>query len=332
MSLYYNSKSMKKESLYPPFTIGVDLGGTNTAFAIVDSVGHILESGSFPTATATVGKWTDRLSSELDAMMRRTGLEDCVEGIGVGAPCANAVTGSIEAATDLPWPSPIPLAHMIESRLGLPVRVSNDANAAAIGEMTYGTAAGMRNFIVLTLGTGVGAGVVCDGHLMTGARGFAGELGHVTFPFAGDRVCGCGRKGCLQTVASAKGIRETTRRFLSEYTGHSVLREVPEEERSPKFVEDAARKGDAVAQKVYDFTGRCLGMAAAEFAAFADPEAIILFGGVARAADLLLNPMREAFHDSALHLYRDRVRFLVSSVDDSAAAVLGAASLPYMKY
>lgn len=323
---------MKKESLYPPFTIGVDLGGTNTAYAIVDSVGHIIESGSFPTATPTVEAWADRLSDELSAISSRNGLGDQIEGVGIGAPCANAVTGSIEAATDLPWPSPIPLANMMESRLGLPVTVSNDANAAAIGEMTYGVTAGLKNFIVLTLGTGVGSGVVCDGHLLTGARGFAGELGHVTFPFASDRICGCGRKGCLQTVASAKGIVETARRLLAAHDRPSPLREIPEEQLNAKVVEDAAKNGDEIACEVYEFTGTCLGKAAAEFAAFADPEAIILFGGVARAGDLLLKPMRKAFHRSALHLYRDRVRFLVSSVRGSDAAILGAASLPYIKY
>lgn len=323
---------MDKESLYPPYTIGVDLGGTTTSFAVVDSVGHIVGSGMFPTATPTVKAWADRLSREIEKMVGDFGLEDQIDGVGIGAPCANAVTGCIEAATDLPWPSPIPLSQMLESRLGLHVTVSNDANAAAIGEMTYGAAAGLRNFIVLTLGTGVGSGIVCDGHLLTGARGFAGELGHVTFPFAGDRVCGCGRKGCLQTVASAKGIVETTRRLLAETDMPSVLRDMPESEISAKTVDIAAREGDTLARDVYDFTGRCLGQAAAEFAAFADPEAIILFGGVARAGDLLLDPMREAFRNSALHLYRDRVRFLLSGVKDSDAAILGAASLPYIKY
>lgn len=323
---------MDTESLYPPFTVGVDLGGTTTAFAIVDSVGHIVRRGVFPTETPTVKVWADRLSREIEAMVAEAGLDDQIDGVGIGAPCANAVTGCIEAATDLPWPSPIPLSQMLESRLGLHVTVSNDANAAAIGEMTYGAAAGLRNFIVLTLGTGVGSGIVCDGHLLTGARGFAGELGHVTFPFAADRQCGCGRKGCLQTVASAKGILETTLRMLESSDRPSSLRDLPVGELSAKTVDIAARRGDALAREVYDFTGRCLGQAAAEFASFADPEAIILFGGVARAGDLLLDPMREAFSASALHLYRDRVRFLLSEVRDSDAAILGAASLPYIKY
>lgn len=333
---------MKNGEIYPPYTVGVDLGGTNTELAVVDAVGHIIARDSFPTAvpkrgtengdsSPVVGDWADELATRINRMIRESGLEERIEGIGIGAPCANAVTGCIEAATDLPWPSPIALANMMESRLGIPVTVSNDANAAAIGEMTYGAAAGLKNFIVLTLGTGVGSGIVCDGHLMTGARGFAGELGHVTFPFAADRLCGCGRHGCLQTVASAKGIRLTAKRLLSDTERQSSLRDIPEKDMSPKVIEQAARNGDTLAAEVYEFTGRCLGLAAAEFAAFTDPEAIILFGGVSKAGDLLLEPMRRAFHDTALHLYRDRVRFLLSGVNDSDAAILGAASLPFIK-
>lgn len=321
---------MTKQQLYPPYTVGVDMGGTNTAFAIVDSVGHILAKDSFPTATASAEVWADTLSRKISCMIADSAFEGEIEGVGIGAPCANSVTGCVEAATDLPWPSPIPLASMIESRLGIPTVIANDANATAIGEMTYGAAVGMRNFIVLTLGTGVGSGIVCDGHLLSGARGFAGELGHVTFPFASDRLCGCGRRGCLQTVAAAKGIRETARRLLEESDRESALRDIPESERSPLAIEQAARSGDPLAQEVYAFTGECLGKAAAEFAAFSDPEAIILFGGIARAGELLLKPMREAFVANSLHLYRDRVRFLCSALDDAEAAILGAASLPYM--
>ncbi len=333
---------MKNGEIYPPFTVGVDLGGTNTELAVVDTVGHILARDSFPTAVVrnnpesaepipTVSDWADELATRISRMIHEAGVEQRIEGIGIGAPCANAVTGCIEAATDLPWSSPIALVNMMESRLGLSVTISNDANAAAIGEMTYGAAAGLKNFIVLTLGTGVGSGIVCDGHLLSGARGFAGELGHVTFPFAADRLCGCGRYGCLQTVASAKGIRLTAKRMLADTDKPSVLRDIPEQDMSPRVIEQAARSGDKLAAEVYEFTGRCLGFAAAEFAAFTDPEAIILFGGVSKAGDLLLKPMREAFHDRALHLYRDRVRFLLSGVNDSDAAILGAASLPFIK-
>ena len=317
-------------SLYPPFTVGVDLGGTNTVVAIVDSVGHIVTSNSFPTATSSIGQWADILAEMVREMIRITDLHGHVKGIGIGAPCANAVTGTIEAATDLPWPSPIPLANLVQSRLQLPTVVTNDANAAAIGEMTYGAAAGMKNFIVLTLGTGVGSGIVCDGHLLSGTRGFAGELGHVTFPFAADRPCGCGRHGCLQTVASAKGIVTTTRHLLNVSDHPSILRSIDADKITAKIVCEAAMQGDELAKEVYDYTGRCLGKAAAEFAAFTDPEAIILFGGVANAGELLLKPMSEAFRENSLHLYKDRVRFLRSGLEGADAAVLGAASLPLL--
>ena len=298
--------------------MGVYLGGTNTAFAIVDSVGHIVANDSIPTRTPTVEKWADNLASKISRMIADNILEGMIEGIGIGAPCANASTGCIEGATNLPWPSPIALVNMI----------SNDANAAAIGEMTYGAAAGLRNFIVLTLGTSVGGGIVCDGHLLSGRSGFAGELGHVTFPFASDRLCSCGRYGCLHTIGSADGIRKTARRMLAESDEPSVLRDIPQGEMTPKKVQIAACDGDRLANRIYEFTGHCLGKAAAEFAAVTDPEAFILFGGVSKAGDLLLKPMREAFLESALFLYKDRVRFLLSKLHDADAAILGAASLP----
>lgn len=321
---------MDTNPIYPPFTVGIDLGGTNTAFAVVDSVGHILAKDSIPTRTPSVEQWADTLASRITMMVSDLDLDGQVEGVGIGAPCANAITGCIEAATNLPWPSPIPLVNMMESRLGLRTVISNDANAAAIGEMTYGAAAGLKNFIVLTLGTSVGGGIVCDGHLLSGTRGFAGELGHVTFPFAAGRECSCGRKGCLHTVASAGGILTTARKILSESDAPSVLRDIPQEEMTTKDVAVAAGNGDRLAKRVYDFTGHCLGKAAAEFAAVTDPEAIILFGGVAKAGDLLLKPMKEAFVENALFLYNDRVRFLLSKLDDADAAILGAASLPYL--
>lgn len=312
---------------YPPCSIGVDLGGTNTVFGLVDAVGHILARDSFPTATPDVESWADMLASRINELIAGSGI-DQIAGIGIGAPCANAVTGSIEAATNLPWPSPIPLAGMISRRLAVPVVVTNDANAAAIGEMTYGAAAGLHNFIVLTLGTGVGAGIVCDGHLLSGTRGFAGELGHTSFHFTGGRLCACGRTGCLQTVASASGVVETARRLLAKSDCSSALREIPADSLSSRVIAHAARQGDRLACKVFEFTGECLGLAAAEFATFSDPEAVILFGGVAKAGELLLRPMRAAFQRNALHLYRDRVRFLCSGLDGAGAAVLGAASLP----
>ena len=321
---------MQTRPLYPPFTIGVDLGGTNTVFAIVDKTGYIIDKESFPTKTPSIEAWADMLAEGIEAMIARCSLQGKIEGVGIGAPSANASTGSIEGATNLPWAPPIPLTNLMEARLSMPVKINNDANAAAIGEKAYGVAAGMNDFIVLTLGTGVGAGVVCNGHLLSGARGFAGELGHVSFPFAKGRMCGCGREGCLETVASARGVVDTARRLMSDSARESSLRSLDDAELTSKSIYDAAMAGDELSQEVFAFTGECLGKAAAEFAAFTDPEAIILFGGVAKAGDLLIGPMRDAFMKSSLHLYRDRVRFLISALEGANAALIGAASLPLL--
>lgn len=312
------------------YTIGIDLGGTNTEYALVDKSGNILRQGKFPTVTPTIEEWADTLAKHIKNITSEGEGNINIDGIGIGAPCANTETGTIEGATDLPWQSPIPLRELIEERTGLPVTVGNDANAAAIGEMAYGSARGLRNFIVLTLGTGVGSGIVCDGHLLTGARGFAGELGHVTFPFAADRDCGCGRKGCLQTIASAKGILETARRLLSESDQPSLLRNIDTDSLSAKTIAEAANKGDLLANEIFEFTGNCIGKACAEFAAFTDPDAIIFFGGVSQAGELLLHSIRESFKEHALFLYRDRVEFTTSGLPDAKAALLGAAALPYL--
>lgn len=322
--------TMSDLSFIPPFTVGVDLGGTNTAFAVVDSQGNILAKDSIPTHTPTIEAWATNLFTKLSAMITENGLDGKVIGIGVGAPAANAISGCIEGATNLPWSLPVPMVDTLQKITGIPTSITNDANAAAIGEMAYGAAKGLKNFIVLTLGTGIGSGIVVDGHLLTGSSGFAGELGHVRFPFAQDRLCGCGRYGCLETIGSARGVVETAKRMLRSSDEPSQIREIPEAKLTPKDVSMAALNGDKIANEVWQFTGKCLGEASAEFASMADPEAIIIFGGVAKAGELILAPMREAFKANALHLYRDRVRFLQSSLPDADAAILGAAALPYM--
>ena len=311
-------------------SIGVDLGGTNTSIGIVDNQGNIISKKTISSLTESPTQWRDGVIEVIENLITEHGAGRRISGIGIGAPCANAITGTIEAATDLPWPSPIPLVKLFKEKTELPVIVTNDANAAAIGEMIYGVAKGYNNFIVLTLGTGVGAGVVCDGHLLSGSRGFAGELGHVTFPFAKGRMCGCGRDGCLQTVASAKGIVETAMRFLKDKDEPSSLRDIPENNLTAKTIAEEAEKGDRLAEEIFKFTGECLGKAAAEFAALTDPQAIILFGGVANAGDLLLKPMIKAFKENSLHLYKNEVSFFISNIPESQAAVLGAASLPFL--
>lgn len=313
------------------YTIGVDVGGTNTQLALVDIAGRIVARDYLPTTGhSDVECYVRKLGSKIIALVDDNNARGHVKGIGIGAPCANAASGVIEGATNLPWPSPIPLVDLVEKATGIPTVISNDANAAAVGEMTYGSARGCRDFIMLTLGTGVGAGVICDGHLLSGTRGFAGELGHIFFHFAADRPCECGRNGCLQTVASAGGVVATARRLLADGSRPSTLRDLPDRELSAQAIGLAADAGDSLALEVFDYTGRCLGEACSTFAAFTDPDAIILFGGVARAARHMLPSMREALEKHALHIYRNRIKVSVSSLPDSDAAILGAASLPFI--
>lgn len=305
------------------YAIGIDMGGTNTAFGLVDRQGRILAQGNVPTTGhPTPEAWADALCEAIDTERTALGPDAQAVGCGIGAPCANTATGCIENAADLPWPT-FPICGLLSDRLGVKVTVTNDANAAAAGEMAYGAARGMKNFVMLTLGTGVGGGVVCDGHLLSGARGFAGELGHVVV--GGDRPCGCGRKGCLETYCSARGVVATAREMLASTSEPSALR--GRGELTSKDIYDAAVAGDALARAVFGYTGAVLGQAAANFAAVTDPDAIVLFGGVARAGELLTGAMAAAFRAAALHLYRDRVKILVSELNDAQAPILGASAL-----
>lgn len=312
------------------YVLGIDIGGTNTEYAIVSRRGDIVLRGSIPTTGHDdFHDYIANLKDAINEMLAKEGLTENIRGIGVGAPCANQYTGWIEAATDLPWPSPIPLAGLLEQAFSLPVAITNDANAAAAGEMTYGKARGLKNFIMITLGTGVGSGIVCDGHLLSGSQGFAGELGHVVVKEDSDRKCGCGRTGCLQTYCSAKGVKETARRMLAESDEPSALRDLTPEQLTPKAISECANKGDALAKKVYDFTGKVLGEACANFASFTDPDAFMLFGGVSKAGDLIARPMREALEANVLHLYRNRIEILFSSLPDAEAALLGASAMAW---
>lgn len=324
---FYSAMKDLKEKNY---VLGIDMGGTNTEFAVVNARGEIVDRDSIPTVGhRDIYDYVARLKSGVEALVKRSNTRGCLRGIGVGAPCANRYTGCIEAATDLPWPSPIPLAALLEQAFSLPVSITNDANAAAAGEMAYGRARGLKNFIMVTLGTGVGSGIVCDGHLLSGTRGFAGELGHVVVRGNGDRLCGCGRYDCLETYCSAKGVVRTAKELLGNCQDTSELRAIPEDSLTAKAICDAARRGDAIANEVYDFTGRMLGKACADFAAFTDPEAFILFGGVAKAGNLIVEPMREAMEENMLHLYKNRVEILFSSLSDAEAALLGASALAW---
>ena len=310
-----------------PYVIGVDLGGTNTVFGIVDARGNVVVNASIKTAVHNeIELYLDDLVVGLNMLIEQVGGKDKIRGIGVGAPNGNYFNGSIEFAPNLPWKGKIPLAQMLQERIGIPVALTNDANAAAIGEMTYGVARGMKDFIVITLGTGVGSGIVVGGQLVYGHDGFAGELGHMIVRRNG-RMCGCGRQGCLETYTSATGVARTAREYLSIRSDESLLRSVDVESITSKDVYDAAMQGDALALEIFEATGAILGESFADFVTFSSPEAIILFGGLTKSGDLLMNPIKHHMEKNLLPIYKGKTKLLFSQLKESDAAVLGASAL-----
>lgn len=310
--------------------IGIDIGGTNTVFGIVDARGNVLASGSIKTRSgADFNDYTDILHREISSLVNRQNLDGRIRGIGIGAPNGNYYTGMIETQINLPWPAPIPLVPLLSEKFGIPVAVTNDANAAAIGEMTYGVARSMKHFIMITLGTGVGSGVVIDGNMVYGYDGMAGELGHITARRQG-RQCACGRRGCLETYCSATGVVTTAREFLAARPAEeSVLREIPECEMTSKNVFDAAVKGDRIALDVFEFTGKVLGESLADFASFTSPEAFVLFGGLANAGDLIMKPLIESFEANNMPMHKGKIKILTSALPHGDAAILGASALAW---
>lgn len=319
------------ENAMKPYVIGLDLGGTNSVFGIVDARGDIkattaIKTGGYKTVDEYVKASVEALQPVLDTI---GGIEK-IKGMGIGAPNGNYYSGTIEFAPNLPWAHDgvVPLAELFSKALGIPVALTNDANAAALGEMTYGVARGMKNFIDITLGTGVGSGIVINGQMVYGSDGFAGELGHViVVPGEAGRVCGCGRKGCLETYCSATGVARTAREFLETTDEPSLLREMKPEDITSYDVSVAAGKGDALAKRIYDFTGKMLGEACANFAAFSAPEAFVFFGGLTKAGDLLMEPLKKAYDENVLKIFKGKAKFLVSTLDGSSAAVLGASAV-----
>lgn len=313
-----------------PYAIGLDLGGTNSVFGIVDNEGNIIETASMKTGGYTEAKdYFNAAFDTLTPIIEKVGGLDKIERMGIGAPNGNYLNGCIEMAPNLPWAheTSVPLAKMFSERLGgMSVHITNDANAAALGEMTYGVARGMKNFIVLTLGTGVGSGIVINGQMVYGCDGMAGELGHVIMRRDG-RQCGCGRRGCLEAYCSATGVARTAREWLSATDRPSLLREIPMEKITSLDVCIAAGKGDAMANEIFQFTGEMLGEACANFAAFSSPEAFIFFGGMTKAGDLIMKPIEETYRAKVMPVFRDKPKFLVSSLDGAGAAVLGAAAI-----
>lgn len=321
---------MKSLSKLKPYVIGLDLGGTNSVFGIVDSRGDIKATTSIKTqGYDDVNDYVAASVEALQLIIDQVGGIDTIKAMGIGAPNGNYYNGTIEFAPNLSWGhnGVVPLAKMFSEKLGIPVALTNDANAAAIGEMTYGVARGMKNFIVITLGTGVGSGIVVNGQLVYGSDGFAGELGHVVVRREDGRSCGCGRNGCLEAYCSATGVARTARELLETTEEPSSLREMILEDITSLDVSIAAEKGDKLAQHVYQTTGEMLGEACANFAAFSSPEAFIFFGGLTKAGDLLMKPLKESYDKNVLKIYKDKAKFLISGLDGSSAAVLGASAI-----
>ena len=319
------------ENALKPYVIGLDLGGTNSVFGIVDARGEIKATTAIKTGGYTKGE--DYVKDAVEAIqpiIDTVGGIEKIKAMGIGAPNANYYTGTIEFAPNLPWAHTcvVPLAKMFSDALGIPVAITNDANAAALGEMTYGVARGMKNFIDITLGTGVGSGIVVNGQMVYGSDGFAGELGHVCMVRGEEgRPCGCGRKGCLEAYCSATGVARTAREFLEKSDEPSILRDMKPEDITSYDVSVAASKGDALAKRVYEFTGNMLGEACADFAAFSSPEAFVFFGGLTKAGDLLMKPVKESYDKHVLNIFKGKAKFLVSTLDGSSAAVLGASAV-----
>ena len=313
-----------------PYVLGLDMGGTNSVLGVVDARGHVLGRTSIKTqAYRDINDYVNALYEEAEKIIEPLGGMEIVRGIGAGVPNGNFYTGYIQEAMNLPWQT-VPFAQLVSERFGLPCRITNDANAAAMGEMTYGAAKGMKNFIMITLGTGVGSGIVIDGNVVYGHDGFAGELGHTTAVRGENaRPCNCGKMGCLEAYASATGVARTAKEILTSTTKETILRQLDIDNITSKDVYDAAEQGDEVAKEIFDFTGTILGQQLADFIAFSAPEAIVLFGGLTKSGDWIKRPIEEAMNKNVLPLWKNKVKVLFSDLKEADAAVLGASALAW---
>jgi len=310
--------------------IGIDVGGQTSKCGVVDARGTVLAQTVIRSdETESAEEFIASLAEALNRIIADAGAEGRIRGIGVGAPNGNYYTGCIESAPNLAWGhEKVEFAKLLQEQMnGIPVSLTNDANAAAVGEMTYGAARGMKNFIMITLGTGVGSGIVINGEVVYGHDGFAGELGHTCAVRHNGRACGCGKSGCLEAYCSAIGVARTAREWLEMTDEPSELRSL--DKITSKDVYDAAKDGDAIALKIFEFTGRILGEKLADFIAFSAPEAIVLFGGLARSKEFLTEPILKAMNENVLPLWRDKVKLVYSSLKESDAAILGASALAW---
>jgi len=311
--------------------VGIDIGGQTSKCGVVDARGSVLAQTVIRSDDTTdAGEFIQSLAQAINHIVAEAGAEGRIRGVGVGAPNGNYYTGTIEYAPNLKWGGAkvIPFAKMLSEALdGVPVSLTNDANAAAVGEMTYGAARGMKNFIMITLGTGVGSGIVIDGNVVYGHDGFAGELGHTCAVRHNGRACGCGKTGCLEAYCSAIGVARTAREWLEMSDEPSELRSL--DKITSKDVYDAAKDGDALAIKIFNYTGRILGEKLADFIEFSAPEAIVLFGGLARSKEFLTEPIVTAMNANVLPMWRNKVKLVYSSLKESDAAILGASALAW---
>ena len=313
-----------------PYVLGLDMGGTNSVLGIVDARGHVLGRTSLKTQDyRDINDYVQALYDEALKIIAPIGSLEMFRGIGAGVPNGNYYTGRIEGAMNLPWQS-VPFAELMTQKFGIPCTITNDANAAAMGEMTYGAAKGMKNFIMITLGTGVGSGIVVDGKILYGHDGFAGELGHTCVDRTPNaRPCNCGKKGCLEAYASATGVSRTAKEILATTSEETLLRQLDPDHITSKDVFDAAEQGDEVAKRIFDYTGTILGQALADFVQFSAPEAIVLFGGLTKSGHWIMDPVVRALNENVLPLWRNKVKVLFSDLKEADAAVLGASALAW---
>jgi len=310
--------------------LGIDIGGTNTVFGLIDREGICIAEGTLPTQKhADVEDYIDELFQAINTEKKNLPYDIDIKGIGIGAPNASYYTGTIEDAANLRWKGSIPLAKLVQKRLDVPVFITNDANAAAMGEKVFGAARDMNNFMVITLGTGLGSGIFANGDVLHGHDGFAGEVGHMIVRKSG-RECGCGRKGCLETYVSATGVKRSVYKLLARHNGDSELRDVPFNKLTAKMVAEAADRGDAVAKETFTYTATVLGEVLANVVAVTSPEAIFLFGGLTKAGGILFDPVRETLEKNLLSIFKNKIRVLPSGLKDNAA-VLGSAALVWNK-
>ncbi|HRB31037.1 MAG TPA: ROK family protein [Ferruginibacter sp.] len=312
-----------------PYAVGIDVGGTTTKFGIVNRDGEIIVQDRLPTNShELVEEFINDVYVKLMPMIQNAGGIENFAGIGMGAPNGNIYTGTIEYAPNLRWKGIIPIAQLMEKKFGLTTKLTNDANAAAMGEMIFGCAKGCKHFITITLGTGVGSGIVIDGKIVVGHDGFAGELGHTIIRPGGRMHKSTGMRGSLEAYASATGVRDTAIEKLQQFPEKdSLLRDYSIKDLTSQTVYECAMRGDKVANEIFEFTGEILGESLANFVMFSSPEKIVLFGGLTKAGNLLMNPTRKAMEANLLPIFQNKVKLIFSELKEADAAILGASAL-----